>query len=422
MYKKTPLLLLLAILPFSLFGQVINGTLKDAVNSANIAGAQIVSVPGNKLAISDSLGRFSIAISENDMLLKISHLNYQQTEIPVKSATGIILLNPRNILLSEVMISDQAMIIFESKTHQVLDYAFSSSFTLILGYKNSPEKSILFVLDSTFKTVKSVPVPYPAKGLFTDAFGNVHIICAAQTLQIDLLKNESGINILFQESTLDAFRATLLPLTAQNGAYYFYEKYAASKLAVSYSALNIRTNTQISILTITDSVRTQMYEDEAHRRVNHERIMQSGMGSPAIDFLLKSDPFFTEAILYKDPVAASLHIINDSVYIFNLCSGDTYVYDNKATLVRKFKLPINLVNKRPDAVIVDEITQQAYLLTADGRHSGLQQINLLTGRLGNEIVLEFPYPKNVRMHAGWIWFQYREKETFQNTSLYRKPL
>ncbi len=422
MHKRKTLLLLLALLPFTLFGQTVSGLLKDAVNSENIAGAQIVTVPGNQLAISDSLGKFSITISGNDSLLRISHINYIQTELPVKSLSGVIKLKPRNIQLNEVMISDQSVIVFESKTYQVLDFAFSGNYSLILGYKDSPDKSTLLVLDSTYTTVKSVPVPYPAKSLFTDAFGNVHVICSYQTLQIDLLKDETGIHVLFQESTLEAFRNNLLPLTAQNGIYYFYENYSPEQLSVDYTALNLSTKKREKLLTITDSVRTSMYEDEAHRRLNHERIMESGMGSQAISFLLKSDPYFAAAILYKNPVAASLHIINDTIYIFDLCTGDTYVYDSQASFIRTFKMPVSQTHNRPDKVIIDHITQQAYLLFNNGNNSTLRKINLTDGSLGAEISLEFPYPKNICVHAGWIWYLYREKETFQNVSLYRRPL
>ncbi|MGL5890966.1 MAG: hypothetical protein ACRC3B_13850, partial [Bacteroidia bacterium] len=408
--------------PSALIGQFFSGTLTDSITGKPIQDALVVSIPGNQSALSDSLGRFRIVFTERDSLLRISHINYGQTDIPGKLVSPVIKLRSRSTQLSEVIISSKAIIVYESKTYQVLDYAFGKTYGFILAYKDSPEKSTLIILDSVLKPVKSVPVPYPAKRLFKDAFGTIHIICSAQTLQIDLIKNESVINVLFQESTLEAFCTLLQPLTAQNQTHYFYEYYSPSFLSVEYIVLDTRTQRKEKLLTLTDTVRQNMFDDEAHRRLNHERIMESGMGSPAIDFLLKSDPYFAEAVLYKNPVAASLHIINDTIYIFDLCTGDTYVYDRNGKLSRKFKLAVNPATKKPDQIIVDNSTNQAYVLTRDGRNSWLQRINLTNGELSREIKLEFPYPKNIQIHDGWIWYLYRERETFQHTSLYRQPL
>jgi CarboxypepD_reg-like domain len=416
------LIFMICFSPAILIGQIYSGVIKDSISQKPVAGALIVTIPSYKSTQTDSLGRFTLQLSANDTLLRISHLNYNRIDLLRKSISSVILLSQKRAVLNEVTITSRAIVVYESKTFQVLDYAFSGKFYLMLVYKDSPDQSSLLLLDSTYTGLKSVPVPYPAKRLYKDAFGSIHIICAEQTLQADVVRNTNGINILFQKSTLEAFERTLLPLTAQNKTHFFYEYYSPSRLSVTYSAYSINKRTQTNLLTITDTIRQQMLDDEANRRKNHEQIMQSGMGSQAIAYLLQSDPFFTANILYKKSVTANLHTIHDSIYIFDLCTGEAYVYSEIGNYVRQFRLSYNPKAVTPEQVIVDEITGIAYLCINNGKNTCLQKINLIDGSLEEEVKLDFAYPKNIQVNDGWIWYLYRERETFQHTSLYRQPV
>lgn len=401
---------------------LLSGTVSDVTTGQPLAEVIVTSRPSNQTTRTDSTGHFTLTLQTGDTALVFVALNYvsQTVARPTNTAAALeIKLLARIRSLAEVQISATATVAYGSQRYWVQDYVFSGPYCLIWVYRNQPEQAELVVLDSLLQVIKTTPVPYPVIGLFRDAFGTAHLICKEQVLQTDVVTTTSGVSVLFQESTLEAFNTFLLPLVAQSSTHYYYETYNQSRLSVAYTSLRIANRQQQTLLLVTDSVRTTMHDDEPRRRKDMEEQMQNGMGSQAIAFLLKSDPFYTAAILYKNPVAATLQRIRDSIYIFNLCTGEVAVYSAQGEPSRKLTLQLRNEDRLPKRVVVDDFTQLAYLYYENDGHVSLRLIDLQDGKLGAKIAVDYPYVKNVNVHNGWVWFTYRPRETMQHVYLYR---
>ncbi len=101
--KKIVILILLMIAGLN-YAQTKSmvGTVKDAVSNEPVVGAIIEIVNSNTKTTTDIDGKFSI-LAKTDDLLKISHRDYVQINIPAKNQV-IILLQPKSVSLDEVVI------------------------------------------------------------------------------------------------------------------------------------------------------------------------------------------------------------------------------------------------------------------------------------------------------------------------------
>jgi hypothetical protein len=129
--------------------------------------------------------------------------------------------------------------------------------------------------------------------------------------------------------------------------------------------------------------------------------------------------------IYYEPVYAPLFIIDDTLIVFDH-------YKNKLFKFNEFYEPADSISinyhfiqndkKWIKQLIRDEATDKIYTVHEKSGYYYLSSLNLYSGESELIIKLSHPYPENIRIKNGHVYYIYRPFGSAQNKFLYRERL
>jgi hypothetical protein len=419
--------ILLLIITCTSYGQKeFQGNVKDIETGTGIINATITYGDG-KGAISDLNGKFLIDDLTFPAKLEISHLNYQPQTVIVRSIyeSGLtIQLQPKQLDIDQVeVLGERITRFFPRKYFYALDYAFLNDKMVIIGYDQSRlNYGKLLLTNLSQDTLSARPISKP-KGLFKDAFGNIHLFARDSVYQILLQNNK--LSLIYPTHESDFLEVLKLQI-ADNHTFVFKDTYGDGQLHL-YSRIDTITKKVDTIQLVYDH---QKYPDsrfaQRHRQARLPQLTIDYMGQMdttaagvrAANRLFQST-YFDNFIIHNPIISLVFEYGNDYI-IFDIANTDIHSVSMDSLKARTVTMDFPIHSKRVKYFVQDEFTKKIYWVYYHGNKVLLGEVDPATGKIVNQLETpSFPYIENIKIRNGEIWFLYQPRLGETVRSLYR---
>jgi hypothetical protein len=263
-------------------------------------------------------------------------------------------------------------------------------------------------------------------GFFKDCFMNYHLLTAESSRQI-YLTSDSTFDFLpkYQRSQFDSSIANAMLVVDSSVIYRTPNKtqFIQSKnfvLRINSIAVNFYKLSKNKIIpfyhvqynqALMNMIRNELKDWEmlyANKTVNQSYI--------------KNQLMFFEKVIAK-PISAPIFKRNDTIVVFNM--QDNYIQLLNTSGDSLVAIPLNLdkLNKlKSIRILFDEFTRQFFVHQVVNDSPYIFKLSLLTGQLTKEIKLEKPFPKNIKLFGGKIYYIVKEKQWDDTSYLYSQYL
>ncbi len=392
---------------FVVTGKVIDSETKFSLKNVSVQNSNTLNG-----TLTDSLGNFKLSIRYKNNQLLISRVGYESFYLNVSSSNSkkiTVELKQKLNLLKEVVINSSPIeIVAQSKTSNILDYGFIDGNIILITYRNNLAKSKLVLLNSNLDTLHIIYIPEEPIELFTDCFGDNHIVCENNTYQIYTIENK--LNLLPASSITD-FKTILAPCMASDSLNLYFQKKYGSKpiegdfhtfnsnnLNARYYYVNKLEKKMHYLATISDDFVTKMSNDEERFEASQSNAGLKNTG----------ERLFAERILFKE-IEAPLYKIKHKIYIFDYVSGNIHGF-NQGKYINSIPITFHKTLKWKREMFVDEKIGSAYAHFVTNGISEIREISLTTGKLEGTTKIPFPFVKKIKAQNNYFYFLYKGKE------------
>jgi hypothetical protein len=370
-------------------------------------------------------------IRESNFKLSVSDVRYARYERgyelkpnnPGKDSLFIQIALDPNLIDSGVTVYSKPEIVYQDKKLNVYDFEFVGENLLLLTYEKRPGNHMRLVLAGE-KTdeLSSHAVNDDAQKLERDYEGRLHLICSESVFQVTVY--ETQIYVLKEDK--DEYESILKPLVDKTDNHIYFSNYAWHYPAFSYFAFNTTDSSYKTLKYIEDKFMLDMYRAEykyVDTRMKLEAYrMQEHTG---IDKEIWAAVWngFPNSLYYK-PVYAPMFLRNDSVMLFDHYANFVYYFDENNNLLDSSAINYHLGKDGKDwkkELMMDDITEKIYSVFEKNGTFILAEIDV-KGKIIRSTNLDYKYPEKIKVHNGYIYFNYRPFESLQNKYLYKQPL
>lgn len=126
--------------------------------------------------------------------------------------------------------------------------------------------------------------------------------------------------------------------------------------------------------------------------------------------------------LYFHEPYAPLFVMRDTLLVFDHYRHRLRRFSSDRRELDELPIGYHRMREWTGRLIQDRITGSVHALFRRGSRVWVRRINQSTGELGNPTELEFPYPDEVQVADGWVYYVYRPHGSLQRRTLYRERL
>lgn len=424
---KYSLLTLLVCITFFCNAQdslkTISGKIIDLTTKEPIDFVIVNDLNTNKTIQSNHKGEFEINGVNKKTILVFSKLGYQTQAVSVYPTTKLPLIVNLKIQskdLSEVVItaakSTKRLV---KNSFYVSDYQFIANNILLLGEIN--DKTVLKLINKDGKELQRLTVNnFKSDTLVKDCFNNIHLLTENNTIQVFI--NNNNINLLdnVRRSLFDSLLRPCILNTNDN--LYFQHIYNQGQMKTIF-VINKTTKQKSDFGIFSDAFKMDMLKNE-------ESFMYQKYGYTADNTMGELSPDDLRASRRKeDDINFAKKFIYTAAYIPIILNNDTItVFDHPNDLIHRYSLnntEVNLEtmeyhhykNWKPQ-IIGDEFQHKFYTTYLHDGIVTMGEINLATGKINKRFKLQHPFPKNIKVENGVVYYLYRLKDTEDRTALY----
>ena len=400
-----------------------NGQVQDAETGEPLSYASI-RLQGTVIgAMSDKQGKFEFNLIKLNVILEISHVGYETRFVEVKNLRNgpmVIRLQPKEILVDDVVISDGLQKVLEDETLYLFDYEFSENELFILLYDKKRKEPVLALIDENDSIIATVPGPERPKELVKDCLGNVHMLTKNFACQIFTSDGEVGMYV----DSLKEYQKYVEPCIGKIDEYYFYDYYRFNNQILHYYAYNGETREGDYFCDIKDEERMHQLldpsEDNIYRSIattEAEFLAITPSMWEKVGKLNKEFQFYQMAFFH--PVHAPLRTIDGSIYIFDHVNGILRHHDPDGSETSKTPISYHERSKWDMFITVDHMRGDAYTSYTKHGVRTLAEIDLEDGSIIKEHKLPRQFAKEVTVRDGVVYFLYQEMNYDDVNRLYR---
>ncbi len=393
--------LLIAILIFSImdwgFAQQnynITISIKDSVTGNYLNSSSIVITETGKVYKTDQNGKAIISTILFPVSFSISNIGYQTQTLKLQKPEKF-----KEIFLIPVVKTFNTVVIQTPKPHKliqniplyIVDYEIKNDSIYFIGYKNkSKSDAYLMIANLMGDTLLSIKVEGPEK-LFKDCFGNIHILCKNQALQV--FTKSSGIELLYPTKR-DEFEKTFEPITAYSNETFYVKKYSMSEQILNYYSYNVSKKKLEPFVTISNNKNLLMLRD-------------FGRLASASNFS-EADARF-EKMCFYNPLFAPLFTNRDSIFLFNLCDSVIKIFRNDLQEVSTAAIEPQLYTDFKNQIIIDPVLNNFFAVKIKNGHCSIAQINPYTSEIISQIKIpDLPFVQKISVWKNQIYFLYSD--------------
>lgn len=315
------------------------------------------------------------------------------------------------------------MEVYGSKRVHVEDFEIlPNGNVLMLTYPKRLKKGNELKLFDGINVLQSFQINDRAIELVRDYRGNPHVVCekGVYGLQID----NSRIGIL----TLDRsyFIKYIAPIIDTNAQRMYFSTFNPDYPAFEYFKYDQLDSTYSKVVGIKDDLMMELYRAEYKwadvRTKLYARTQEMYTGIDAEDWVGAN--YFTQSVYYKEVYAPLFHR-NDSLFVFDYYKDILFTFDKEGNKIDSTGIYHHYQPKRTGwkkNVIQDKVTGQIYATYERGGYTFLGRINTTTGKVEEQVQLEYKYVGKVAVHNNSVYYIYRPFESIQKKYLYKEKL
>ena len=437
---------LLFLLPFAvtLWGQatyVLRGIVRDATTHLPLHDVHIA-VKGTQLGVvSDADGHFELRLRQSESMdLLASRVGYTDWEqrVDVSAIRNevhvIISLVPSTVDLPEAIIKrPRPEVVYQRDDLHVGDYFPNTDGVWVLTYEKPKwvhradqqgrqvfRDARLHLLDTTFTELCSVRLPTDVCRLHHDAEHRV-IVEGVRCAWVAAFRDGE---VVLQEISLQLLQEQVLPWTDSIPGRLLGSDHDDTFPAFTHFAFEVSEHYTHTICTVQDDFRMELFRSQYKYMSGHDKVVAMDLAlETGIDAeIIAGHMTGFHHDIYFEPPYAPLFVVHDT-----LC-----VFDQYKELIRRFlpdgtevgAVPITFQRNRywKTRLLHDRNSGAVYAVFARNLRTWLREVDVGTGQLGPERVLDDPFPEQVRVHGDHAYFIYRPAESLQHRTLYRQRI
>ncbi|HWY12654.1 MAG TPA: hypothetical protein VN026_15075, partial [Bacteroidia bacterium] len=353
------------------------------------------------------------------------------TQIKDTSNLKIFLTEKPNQLKEVEIVSEKVIPIVRNKSFYVFDYyiLFDGNFLLITYHLNGKGFDVsISSLDNQIIFKKTIFNEEPFK-IFKDCMGNLNILSDKYSRQV-IINSDSSFEFL-SPTRRGKFDSIVAPcaLKIENelffntfnkeglikGDFYGFDTKINSNVIFYYKIKNGRIK----------PVRFITYNKELQQTMDTELKNEMDKWAFGIGAFyqcvqqMENERINTYSVVFKK-IYAPVFLKNDTMVLFNFQEMEIEYYNKEGVRLSKVALDDKSFNELHNfEVITDRKTSKFYIFnkeTIDRKY--LNEINIYTGLLMNQIKIEKPLATNIQVYADKIYYIVREKEFDDTAYLY----
>lgn len=398
----------------------LSGSIIDEKTGQPLSDVHVLLANG-RAVITDSLGYFSIGVNKMPVILRITHVSYGQSDVKIqKWPEGLLVIRIQKMIsnLEEVLISGERMrILTKDKDFSLQDFAFDDHHLWMLGYTNNQaNKGRLFLANQSGDTVSSIPIQ-GAKGLYKDAFGQVHLVLRDSVIQL-FCKDSTSIQLLYSAGKKN-FMAHMEPIITGFSNKLVYRNVIQRNEEAFIYYYDEKCRGPQFLTHIVDSL-------EAIRKEFDQKTRSMWIE-------LKTKKYFMPNTkisgIYNSPVRTPIFSLNDSLYVVNSFKDSLLIYDHKGKFAGSVSISFHKdlmlgdVDYKEIKFLTDNNFGKVYILERKTAGWSIHPLDTKTGKKQSAIPLpNFPGMTRITVHNNAVYFLYYEKMHPYFTRLYRFQL
>lgn len=306
----------------------------------------------------------------------------------------------------------------------VMDYRFiENDFLLLVKQRNNYE---LRLVDLFEKPLASLPLHFKPKELFTDCFGNKHVVSKDSLYQLHLSKND--IQLIYRYGLNQEEINQLLSCKGASKNWLYFSDYAHQNQSLIHFGIHRKNGASLFIHQTIDQEKIYSIKGyETGLEYSEKAVTGHHMGEITIRQLIaiknvEQDQLFHQKILTA-PAYHPLKFHNDSLYVFDHPSDSLFVYDQEGKSIRVVPITYHASKTFESDILLDDQLGEMYVRHSIKGRAALQKIDLFTGKAGTVSTLDqHILPTNIQIRNGYAYYLYNRKNNASLNRLYRQKI
>lgn len=407
--------------------QILSGTVYDASNNLPLAGAYVRS--GNRSVETGIDGSFTLQISR-DEFLRSGHPDFHIQDIPFERIEGrnekTIFLTPG---LSTIDGGTKVEAVRTPEFEYVFDYEFDGNILMVLSYMNkgsTRDKSIdpfvhcaLTVFEFGKESQRTI-LPDYTQGIYRAPTGSVFIYGADTCFQLERMKDRYELRPM----ELKKFQEGVLPISAviDTSVFLSYRYEILPQIGHFVMFPHLPRNYPVRF------VRNHNYFDRVQddftmlssAQLQRAEELEEELGVNRVLFA----PYlrrFQYVIDLKSPYSPA-YAVGRSLYIFDPMNQKRYRHNATGGVSDSTEVYYDLGKEELQSILQDPVTDKIYTVHERNGVFIVRQINHQSGAPGKPHKLTYPFPENLKIYGGYVYYIRHIVKEESNKHLYREKL
>ncbi len=400
---------------------IIHGFINDATTQQPIGGANI-GLNNTNLGTSTNVdGRFSLKVDVFPVVLSITHVSYEGTNIIVGqnyTDSLIITLVPRSVDLegTEIIASDYK--VFKGSHMEIIDYDFIDTNLLVLSYNFHKNHHEVILMDDNFDTIITNDIPANKKPtqILSDCMGNCHLLTKDSAFQVYF--DEYSLRLIYP-AALNKFVNLLGDCLFETPNYIAFQGKTNDKQKLEYAAIDLYDLPHNKSENERWKHLFYFVDKETHEKIIIDKINEGKKNMDAFEqaiYILYSKEnklFFGDILRFEEmtyfaPSFQTMKYLNDTIYYFNHLKSQINFYSTDLDLLKSIKIDYHHQKNWSPVILTDIIGNKAYTVFSTGVGYSLFEINLQDGSIKEVTRITKQFPHKLKVNNGHLYFLYKK--------------
>ena len=409
----------------------LTGLILDATTHQGIPSAHVVNLKKGAGVITDSTGRFTLAVTEFPLHIVFKHVAYfPDTLLIINSREfkknfsvdeNIFFLRTNVFIIDEVMVRANARKLFEDEPFAIIDYQLVKDRIVVFGYRNYNElKKEVAVSDLSGKILWTRPVP-KVNELFKDCLGALYLVendsAHLVTVWADSLRKLNSCHITY-------FSDFIRPVHVVTDSITVFSKTSPVKQYRNYFLIRGR-NAEAERIYQAGNIGKESGLMAVNQRVSYafrEVMKTNNPDYLGLMYRMAFTGIHEKQINYK-PVHADLFPAGDSLLLFDFTAGTVIRFSEKVDKCWKLQMQIAFNKDWVHRMHHDTVTDRYYLEFASGPYTYLIEIDPVSGTEVRKIPIPtYNHIDHIQVINNRVWFLHQPDFGDRGKKLYYQDL
>lgn len=421
---------------------VLTGIVLDAATGAALPGAHAVLQGSARVAVSDAEGRFTLNVRPDaDAVIRISHAGYAELKRMVLAreiATGeplLLRLRREAIALGEAVVRarPEPEVVFQRPDLHVGGYLANDEGLWVLAYDKAQlwhaqqdvgrrvmQAPRLVLLDTLLRERATTPLHSDARAMHREHGGRPIVEGAREGW---VARMDHG-GILLGRVDRETLRAAVLPWTDSLRGRLLGNNRSETYPAFEHFARELKTGKDRLLCAVQDVFMMELFRSQYKYMSGPDKVvamdleLETGIDREIIAGFMTG---FHKDLYFKVPYAP-LFVVRDTLCVFDHALGRIRWFSHEGLPLGEARMRHTADRHWSGLLLQDRGTGQVHAVFRQGPRTWLRSIAAGDGALGEPVRLTHPFPEDLQVHDGHVYYVHRPHGSMQKRTLYREAL